>query len=88
MQPSEIDYATSTLIESRAAAPAPADQQSHARLPLFDEPAERDRRIRLAAFYRYEARGRQPGREIDDWLAAEAEIDGYSGIAGWNNLPS
>lgn len=81
MQTSEIDYATPALIKPQAAAPEPADQKLHARLPLFDEPAERGRRIRLAAFYRYEARGRQPGREIDDWLAAEAEIDGYAGIA-------
>jgi len=47
-----------------------------ARLPLFDDLAERDRRIRLAAYYRYEARGGQPGHQLDDWLAAESEIDG------------
>lgn len=37
--------------------------------------AEREERIRVAAYYRYLARGAAPGHALDDWLAAEWEID-------------
>jgi len=30
-----------------------------------------------AAYYRAQRRGFAPGRELDDWVAAEAEITGY-----------
>lgn len=36
---------------------------------------ERRQFIAEAAWYRAEARGFAPGGEIDDWLAAEAEVD-------------
>ena len=36
---------------------------------------ERARRIAEAAYFRAQARGFAPGRELDDWLEAEAEID-------------
>ena len=29
----------------------------------------------MAAYYRAERRGFAPGHEVEDWLAAEAEID-------------
>ena len=32
--------------------------------------------VRLRAYARYEARGREDGHELDDWLQAEAEILG------------
>ena len=41
----------------------------------LDSP-ERSRRISEAAYQRAEARGFTPGAELDDWLAAEREIDG------------
>ncbi len=31
--------------------------------------------IREAAYFRYEQRGYAPGHDVDDWLAAEAELD-------------
>lgn len=31
--------------------------------------------IAEAAYYRAQARGFAPGRELDDWLEAEAEVD-------------
>jgi hypothetical protein len=31
--------------------------------------------IRVAAYYRAEKRGFVPGLELDDWLAAETDID-------------
>lgn len=35
----------------------------------------REERVRVAAFYRAEARGFERGREVEDWLAAEAAED-------------
>jgi hypothetical protein len=37
---------------------------------------ERGSKIALAAYFIAERRGFAPGRELDDWLAAEAEIEG------------
>src|SRR5687767_5053915 len=37
--------------------------------------AEREERIREAAYRRYRQRGDRAGEALDDWLAAEAEID-------------
>lgn len=31
-------------------------------------------KIELAAYYKAQARGFKPGKELDDWLEAEAEI--------------
>lgn len=36
---------------------------------------QREVMIREAAYFRAESRGFCPGRELEDWLAAEAEID-------------
>lgn len=36
---------------------------------------ERHRKIAIAAYYRAERRGFEPGGQFDDWLAAEAEIE-------------
>ena len=38
--------------------------------------AEREQRIREAAYFEAERRGFAPGHELEDWLAAEAEIGG------------
>jgi hypothetical protein len=35
---------------------------------------ELEERIRLRAYELYDARGREDGHELDDWLQAEAEI--------------
>lgn len=40
---------------------------------------ERSRMIAEAAYYRAERRGFAPGRELEDWLSAEAEIDKFLG---------
>ena len=42
-----------------------------ARLP----PQARHREVAEAAYFLSQARGFAPGRELDDWLAAEREID-------------
>ena len=38
--------------------------------------AERDQDIRRRAYEIYLERGEQPGRELDDWLQAELELEG------------
>ena len=43
-------------------------------IPSFSE--SREARIAEAAYWRAERRGFVPGRELDDWLDAEKEIDG------------
>jgi len=37
-------------------------------------PVEREEMVRMAAYFRAERRGFEPGSEWDDWLAAEAEV--------------
>ena len=36
---------------------------------------DRNARIAIAAYYKAQERGFQPGHELDDWLAAEAEVN-------------
>jgi len=36
--------------------------------------AQRELMIREAAYFRYVQRGYEPGHDIDDWIAAEAEL--------------
>jgi hypothetical protein len=43
-------------------------------IPSFSE--SRAARIAEAAYWRAERRGFAPGQELDDWLAAEREVDG------------
>ncbi len=39
------------------------------------EPEARDAMIAEAAYFRSAHRGFEPGHEVDDWLAAESDID-------------
>ena len=39
------------------------------------EPETRDAMIAEAAYFRSAHRGFEPGHELDDWLAAESEIE-------------
>jgi hypothetical protein len=43
-------------------------------IPSFSE--SREARIAEAAYWRAERRGFTAGQELDDWLAAEREVDG------------
>lgn len=36
---------------------------------------DRNSRVAICAYYKAEARGFELGHEIEDWLAAEAEVD-------------
>jgi hypothetical protein len=50
--------------------------QSSSKPLNFDPSSSRDALIATAAYYRAENRGFLPGFEIEDWLAAEREVDG------------
>jgi hypothetical protein len=41
----------------------------------FEMYSARNAMVRDAAYFRAQARGFEPGQEIEDWLAAEHEID-------------
>ncbi len=61
---------------AKEAAPAAAvtDTQLERReIPSFSE--SREARIAEAAYWRAERRGFTAGQELDDWLAAEREVD-------------
>jgi hypothetical protein len=45
-------------------------------VPAATADAARQRMIAEAAYYRAEKRGFAPGNDLDDWLAAEAEVAG------------
>lgn len=57
--------------EVRTADPAGAPP-SEAQTP---KPSDREDRIREAAYAAYERRGKETGREEDDWLEAERALD-------------
>ena len=62
-----------------AAQPAASDtevtatQLERREIPSFSE--SREARIAEAAYWRAERRGFSAGQELDDWLAAEKEVD-------------
>jgi hypothetical protein len=43
--------------------------------PGFVDPQQRSALIARAAYFRAVDRGFEPGHELEDWLAAEAEVD-------------
>jgi Protein of unknown function (DUF2934) len=51
-------------------------QRATRTLTSFDPASSREALIATAAYYRAQKRGFQPGHELEDWLAAEREIDG------------
>lgn len=44
-------------------------------LPPKKVPEDRQSMIAKAAYFRAEQRNFEPGHELDDWLAAESEVD-------------
>ncbi len=51
-----------------------AAQLERREIPSFS--SDREARIAEAAYWRAERRGFSAGQELDDWLAAEKEVDG------------
>ena len=68
------------MAQSGAVSSSPDEQASEAQ-PGQDNPArsasgeQRHILIAAAAYYRAQQRGFAPGCELEDWLAAEAEVD-------------
>ena len=54
----------------------PAATSRSTRSPVNISPEERWRMVATAAYHRAERRGFAPGHEVEDWLAAEKEIEG------------
>jgi len=54
---------------------APAGTETTAARPNFVDPQQRAALIARAAYFRAQHRGFAAGAEMDDWLAAEAEVD-------------
>ena len=57
---------------SRVCAAAMADPRTTN--PIAEQ-AWRDKLVRESAYFRSQKRGSGPGSELDDWLAAEREVD-------------
>ncbi len=58
------------------AKPQPHNHSRYARLAEALVPRDvRREMIAQAAYFRAERRGFEPGHELDDWLAAEMEVD-------------
>ena len=55
------------------ASPSPERMREVSPVPI--SPEERHRLIAEAAYYRASRRGFNGGAEVEDWLAAEAEVD-------------
>jgi hypothetical protein len=57
----------------KRAAAEPAERTTG--YPSFVDPQQRAGLIAQAAYFRAQKRGFAPGHEMEDWLAAEAEVD-------------
>ena len=64
-----------TRVGKRAKSAQPPDNSVVTRSAAYIEPHVREAMISDSAYFRSAHRGFEPGREVDDWLAAEAEID-------------
>lgn len=68
-----------TTSTPRKRSPRKASAAVSAIAPSFSQfvgPEQRAALIAEAAFFRAERRGFTPGLEVEDWLAAESEVDG------------
>ena len=63
------------VVRKRAPRKAIAPGELTPPLARFVDPEQRAALIAEAAFYRAEKRGFAPGHEMDDWIAAESEVD-------------
>jgi DUF2934 family protein len=73
--PQSVPTKTTPRRSTRSAAPRVARVPGRA-TRLDVSPQERQRMIEEAAYYRAQQRGFAPGNEVEDWIAAETEIDG------------
>ena len=71
---------TKKVSRKRAAPPVVVDVPGSAEDP--DEPLNRQEMIATAAYYLAEQRGFSEGGDVEDWLAAEDEVERYLSGAG------
>jgi hypothetical protein len=81
LQPRERQRRPAPTANRPAATPVASglsrQSQPSAKAPVnFDPSSSRQALIATAAYYHAQSRGFQPGHELQDWLAAEREIDG------------
>jgi hypothetical protein len=72
--PREKDPAT-PFVRKRAPRKPVVTGERKPTLTRFVGPEQRAALIAEAAFFRAEKRGFSPGHEVEDWLAAESEVD-------------
>ncbi len=60
--------------------PAQSQALSKSLIEQLFTPADRHRMTAEAAYYRAERRGFAPGRELDDWLCAEHDVNLACGL--------
>jgi hypothetical protein len=65
---------TAAKTVAKKVAPAKAEAAKRPPKAAPSAPADRESLVRMAAYLRAERRGFAPGYEIEDWLAAEAEV--------------
>lgn len=70
-----MDLAAPPLAELFAHADSPLHEHCGEDCHSFEIYAARNALVREAAYLRAQARGFEPGHELDDWLAAEHEVD-------------
>jgi Protein of unknown function (DUF2934) len=58
-------------------ADAPLHEAYGGRCHAFEMYNARNAMVREAAYLRAQARGFEPGREVEDWLMAEHEVDAH-----------
>lgn len=68
-----VEKAETATAKKRAPRPKAAERAS--------ADAGRQAMVRTAAYYRAQKRGFAPGRDLEDWFAAEAEVDALTAPA-------
>lgn len=66
---------TTSTVRKRPPRKAPAPRAAEITSIKFVDLGQRSALIAEAAFFLAERRGFLPGHEVEDWLAAEAEVD-------------
>jgi len=67
--------AVKNRVSTRRRIVQPASNSIVSRSSAYIEPETRDALVAEGAYFRSAHRGFEPGHEVDDWLAAESEID-------------
>jgi hypothetical protein len=68
-----LDIPLPQLFEKRSN--QPLHESRNGQCHAFEMYERRNTRVREAAYLRAQARGFEPGRALEDWLAAEHEVD-------------